>query len=170
MIQDEDGRFKILACVDFRISCRGTGKSSFQPRFRKSQTKTLKETSRNFCSFILVFDWLKVRSFQKKMCSVNFKTSHNDLRKQRWTFRQLCNFHLILASKEKVRTCTAKNQVDFIYNWFNLNKNKIDIYQEVLRDVSQNFENAKFIEMVQQFGVSKSTIIFKRSLLIITLR
>ena len=59
---------------------------------------------------------------------------------------------------------------DFIYNWFNLNKNKIDIYQEVLRDVSQNFENAKFIEMVQQFGVSKSTIIFKRSLLISTLR
>ena len=74
------------------------------------------------------------------------------------------------CTQGKSKNMYSQNQVDFIYNWFNLNKNKVDIYQEVLRDVSQNFENAKFIEMVQQFGVSKSTIIFKRGLLINTLR
>ena len=34
-------------------------------RFRKSQSKTLKEVSRNFYGIILYFDWLKVINSSK---------------------------------------------------------------------------------------------------------
>ena len=35
-----------------------------------------------------------------------------------------------------------QNKVDFMYFWLDINKTKVEICQEVLRDVSQNFESA----------------------------
>ena len=91
MIQNEDGRFKMLVCVDFRKSCTETGKCSFYVRFRKRQSKTLREAARNFYGFILYFDSLKViHSYiilEKTEDSVNLKTNHSVLRKQGRIFR-----------------------------------------------------------------------------------
>ena len=45
---------------------------------------------------------------------------------------------LLLAKKSK-KKC-RHNQVDFIYIWLDINKTNVEIYKEVLRDVSQNIE------------------------------
>ena len=46
---------------------------------------------------------------------MNFKTSHNVLRKQGWIFRDLHKFHIIIACKKKSKKKCSQNQVDFIY-------------------------------------------------------
>ena len=49
--------------------------------------------------------------------------------------------------QEKMRR-HSQNQLDFIYFWLDMNKTKVEIYQEVLRDVSENFEGKE--EFIKQ--------------------
>lgn len=44
------------------------------------------------------------------------------------------------CAKEKTKKKCRQNQVDFIHFWLHMNKIKFEIYQQVLRDVYQNFE------------------------------
>ena len=65
-----------------------------------------------------------------------------------WGFRFLQNFCVILARKKKVRKRIAKSkEILCIFNDF-INKTKIEICKEVLRDVSQNFDGLE--EFIKQ--------------------
>lgn len=73
-----------------------------------------------------------------------------DLRfmQREWGFRFLQNFCVILARKKKVRKRIAKSkEILCIFNDF-INKTKIEICKEVLRDVSQNFDGVE--EFIKQ--------------------
>ena len=52
------------------------------------------------------------------------------------------------SAQEKGKKTYGQTQVDSIYCWLDMNKTKVDIYQEVLRDVSQNFEGTE--EFIKQ--------------------
>ena len=110
MIQNEDGRFKILACVDFRISRTGTRKSSFLPLFvsGKVRVKPWKKLL-EICAVLFCI------SIEITEDSVNFKTNHSVLRKQGWIFRNLHNFHIILARKKKVKRRISKINIFYIF-------------------------------------------------------
>ena len=47
--------------------------------------------------------------------------------------------YLYCSQKKSKKKC-RHNQVDFIYIWLDINKTNVEIYKEVLRDVSQNIE------------------------------
>ena len=79
---------------------------------------------------------------------MSFKTCHSVLRKYGWTFRDLHNIHIILAGKKNLRGRVAKMKQILFFFWLVMNKTKVKIYQEVLRDISQNFGVTK--ELVKQ--------------------
>ena len=84
--------------------------------FRKYKSKTLKETSRKFYSFIFYFDWLKgYIILEKTEDSVSFKTNHSVITKQGLTFRDFHTFHIIFPSKKKSRRRIAKIKVIYIF-------------------------------------------------------
>ena len=57
-----------------------------------------------------------------------------------------------------------QNQVDFTYFWLDMNKTKVEIYQEALRDNSQNFEGAEeFVkQIVQEICKRKKNYLWRR--------
>ena len=48
----------------------------------------------------------------------------------------------------KNKNISSQNQIDFIYFGLDMNKTKVEIYEEVLRDGSRNFEDTK--EFIKQ--------------------
>ena len=47
------------------------------------------------------------------------------------------------CAQEKSKKMYIQNQVNFTYFWLDMNKTKVEIYQEALRDNSQNFEGVE---------------------------
>ena len=72
------------------------------------------------------------------------------------------SYHSCAQEKRKERH--SQNQVDFIYCWLDINKTKVEICQEVLIDVSQNFEGTEeFIKQrIQEVCNRKKKCLSKR--------
>ena len=86
---------------------------------------------------------------EKTEDSRNFRTNRSVLHKQECAFRDLQNFCVILASKKEVARYIAKTTevLCILVRYADMNKTKVEIYKETLRDVLANFDGAeKFIK------------------------
>ena len=77
---------------------------------------------------------------------MNFQLNHSILRKEGWAFRDSQNLKIgkdlqnhSCGQKKRKKKC-SQNQVDFTHFSLDMNKTNDEIYQEVLRDISQRFE------------------------------
>ena len=66
-------------------------------------------------------------------------------------------------AQEKSKKAHSQNQVDLVYCWLNINKTKVEIYQKILRDVSESFEGTEeFIKLRIQEIYDRKKYLSKR--------
>ena len=67
------------------------------------------------------------------------------------------------CAQEKSKKTHSQNHVGLVYCWLDINKTKVEIYQKILRDVSENFEGTEeFIKLRIQEIYDRKKYLSKR--------